>query len=72
MYKNLSEMAAHKKGLRIEVVVPKKHFFLCSLLCLIAGNTFFQSTVFLYFTKAVAAIHSLMDTVFILEEHLQP
>ena len=65
-------MPAHKKGIRIEVVVPKKTFFLCSLLCLIAGDRFLQSTVFLYFTKVSVAIHSLMDTVFILEEHLQP
>ena len=28
--------------------------------------------MFLYFTKVVAAIHSLMGTVFIIEEHLQP
>ena len=28
--------------------------------------------MFLYFKKLVAAIHSLMDTVFILEQHLQP
>ena len=27
MYKNFSEMAAHKKGFWIEVFVPKKHFF---------------------------------------------
>ena len=27
MFKKLSEMAAHKKGIRIKVVVPKKHFF---------------------------------------------
>ena len=27
MYKNFSEMAAHKKGFRTEVFVPKKHFF---------------------------------------------
>ena len=45
MYKNLSEMAAHKKGLWSKVVVPKKHFF-CRILCLIAGSSFFQSTVF--------------------------
>ena len=25
--KKLSEMAAHKKGILIEVVVPEKHFF---------------------------------------------
>ena len=71
MYKNLSEMAAHKKGLWSEVVVPKNIFFY-SFMCLIAGNSFFQSTVFPYFTKVVTAIHSLMDTVFIIEERLQP
>ena len=27
MHKNLSEMAAHKKGLWFEAVVPKKHVF---------------------------------------------
>ena len=27
MYKNLSEIAAHKKGLWSEIVVLKKHFF---------------------------------------------
>ena len=70
MYKNLNEMAAHEKGLWPEVVVPKI-FFLCILLCLNAGNSFFQSTVFLYFTEVAAVIHSLMDTVFILEEDLQ-
>ena len=70
MYKNLNEMAAHKKGLWPEVVVPKI-FFLCILLCLNAGNSFFQSTVFLYFTEVVVVIHAVMDTVFILEKHLQ-
>ena len=34
-------------------------------------NSFFQSAVFLYFTKLVAVIRSLIDTVFILEQHLQ-
>ena len=33
---------------------------------------FFQGTVFLYFTKLVAVIHSLTDTVFISEQDLQP
>ena len=37
MYKNLSEMAAHKKGLWFEIVVPKT-FFPGSLLCLIGSN----------------------------------
>ena len=31
-----------------------------------------SGTVFLYFTKLVPVIHSLMNTVFILEQHLQP
>ena len=34
------------------------------LLCLIAEKSFYQSTVFLYNMKVVAAIHSTMDTVF--------
>ena len=33
---------------------------------------FCQGTVLLYFTKLVAAIHSLTDTVFISEQYLQP
>ena len=37
-----------------------------------SGNRFFQSAVFLYFTKIVAAMHSSMGTVFILQEHLHP
>ena len=36
------------------------------------SKRFFQGTVFLYFTKLVAAIHSLMGAAFILEQHLQP
>ena len=35
-------------------------------------TSFFPRTVFLSFTKLVAAIHSLMNTVFISEQHLQP
>ena len=35
-------------------------------------DSFFQGTVFLCFTKSVAAMHSLTDTVFISEQHLQP
>ena len=49
-----------------------KTFFPCSLLCLIARNGFLQNTVFLFLTKVFEAIHSLMDTAFTLEEHLQP
>ena len=65
MFKNLSEIEARKKDFDpSSVVVPKKLFFSFRLLYLIAGNRFFQSTVFLYFTKVVAANHSSMDTVF--------
>ena len=35
-------------------------------------DNLFQGTVFLCFTKLVAAIHSLTDTMFISEQHLQP
>ena len=35
-------------------------------------DNFFQGIVFLCFTKLVAVIHSLTDTVFIPEQHLQP
>ena len=35
-------------------------------------DNFFQGTVFLCFTKLVAVIHSLIDTVFTSEQHLQP
>ena len=67
MHKSLREMAAHEKELGSEVVVPKKKKFLCSLLRVFTGNIFFQSTVFPCFTKVVAATHSLMGTVSILE-----
>ena len=53
-----------------KLVIPKKHFFF--ILCLTTGNSLFQSTVFRYFTKVVAAIHFSMYTGFIFEEHLQP
>ena len=73
MYKNLSEMAAHEKGLWSEVVIPKKHFFYVVYYVKSRREQFFfQSIVFLHFKKVVAAIHPLMDTIFILEEHLQP
>ena len=49
----------------LEVAAPKKTFFPCRELYLIAGNRyFFQSTVFLYFTKVFEANHSLMNKVF--------
>ena len=48
MHKNVSEIAAQKKRLRSKEVVPKT-FFSFRLLCLISGNSFFQSAVFLCF-----------------------
>ena len=65
MYKNLSEVEAHKKRLwsKVEWLLLRKHFP-CRLLYLISRNSFFQSTEFLYFTKVLAANHSSMDTVF--------
>ena len=39
MHKSLSVMAAQEKGLWTELVVPK-NIFLCSLLYIIAGNSF--------------------------------
>ena len=48
-----------------KLVAPKKHFFF--ILCLTTGNSLFQSTVFRYFTKIVAAIHSSVYTGFIIE-----
>ena len=61
MYKNLSEIAAHKKRLRSNVAAPKKFFFPCRLLRLVTRNSFLYGTVFLYFTKVAVAIHSSMD-----------
>ena len=49
-----------------KLVIPKKHFFLCTVY-LTTGNSLFQSTVFRYFTKIVAAIHSSTYTGFIIE-----
>ena len=53
MYKNFNEMAAPKKGLLSEAVVPKKKIFFVTYWILV-GNSFYQSKVFLYFTKVVA------------------
>ena len=69
MNKNLSEKAANKKRLSSKEIASK-NIFPCTLLRLIAGNRFFQRTVFLYFTKVVTAIFSSVDAVF-LEQHLQ-
>ena len=67
--KNLSEIAVPKKGLLSEVVVSKNIFSLftgpnCS-------DQFFQEYSVSLIRKVVAAIHSSMDTVSILEGHLQ-
>ena len=69
MNKNLSEKAAHRKRLSFKELTSK-NIFLCTLLCLVAGNRFFQRTVFLYFTKVVATIYFSVDAVF-LEQHLR-
>ena len=58
MYKNLSDI---KKRLWSKVVVLKA-FFPRRLLCLIAGNSFFQNTCF--FVSLVASILSSIDMVF--------
>ena len=62
-----SEVATDKKRLWLKVVVFKK-IILCSLLYLVAGNRFFQSTVFLYFKKVVVAIHFSMILYFLLKK----
>ena len=54
-------MEKHKIFEKIKLFLPNTIF-----------HSFFQGTVFLYFTKLVAAIHCLMNTVFISEQHLQP
>ena len=63
MYKNLSEIEAHKKKPPFKLFVPKKAFFSLSFTMFNRREQFFQSGVFLYFTK-VLVIHSSMDTVF--------
>ena len=65
-------MAAHKNGLWSKEVVPKETFFFLQFTVPNSREQFFQSTVFRYFTKVDLAIHSSMDAVFILEEHLHP
>ena len=49
-------MEEHKVFEKIKLFLPNTIF-----------HSFFQGTVFLYFTKLVAAIHCSMDTVFISE-----
>ena len=66
MYKNYSEIAAHKKRLWSKVS-PNKTFFpfppLVTVFNLREGS--FSETVFLYFTKIVATIHFSVETVFL-------
>ena len=63
MYKNPSEIVAHEKRLRSKVVVPKK--FSLKVTAFSYRNSFFPSTVFLYFTKVATAIHSSVDRAFL-------
>ena len=65
MYKSLREIIVHKKQLRSKVVLPKKS--ISSLLVSMFNHRepFFSEYSFLYFTKVVAAIYSLMDTEWI-------
>ena len=69
MHQNPSEIEADNKRLLSKVVVPKIKFSLEVAVFSRREQVFFQSTVFLYFMKVVAIIHSSMDTVH-LEEHL--
>ena len=62
MYKNPSETAAHQKRLRSKVVVPKK--ISLKVAAFRRREQLFHGTVFLYFTKVAAAIHSSMDRAF--------
>ena len=70
-YKNLSEIAVHKKKDCGPNYFSLRNIFFFILLCLITGNIFFLEqclcTVFLYFKTVVAAIHSSMDIAFISE-----
>ena len=83
MCKNLSEIAAHKKGLWSEVVVPKKHFFFV-VYCNRREMFFPEYSVSLfhesgygyciYFRRALAAMNCVytMSLTDISKEHLQP
>ena len=65
MYKNLSEIAIHKKWLWSEVVVPKNIFTLY-VTVFNSRKSFFQSIVFLHFTKVFHEIinHFAMGITF--------
>ena len=61
MHENPSEIAIHMKRLSSKVVGPEK--ISVKLLRLVAGNSFFQGTMFHYFTKIATSIHCSMDAV---------
>ena len=64
MYKNPSEIVAHKKRLRSKVVALKKNSLkVTAFSC--RKQFFFQVTLSFYFTKVAAAIHSSMERVFL-------
>ena len=71
MYKNLSETAAHKKSLWSKLIVPKKTFFPCRLLCLIAGNSFFREQYFFISRKSLRPA-ILQRIRYSAEGHLHP
>ena len=56
MYKNLREIAPHKKRLWSRVVVLQKNIFSLQGTVFNSRKELFQSTVFLYFTRVFAAI----------------
>ena len=62
MYKNPSEIAAHQKRLRSKLVVTKK--ISLKVTAFRRREQLFLGTVFLYFTKVAATIHSSMDRAF--------
>ena len=72
MYKNLSEIAAHKKRPGLKQLFLKKTFFPCKLQCLIAGNSFLRVKCFFISQKQLR--HSIPQCIgrYFLEERLQP
>ena len=72
MYKNISDMAAHKKGLYLKYLFLKNIFSSQFTVFNHREQSFTERNVSYYFTKVVVTIHSFVDTVFILEEHFQP
>ena len=62
MYQNLNEIVTDKKRLLSKVVVPN-HFFLVGYCVYSQRTVYFSDTVFPYFAKIFAVIHSSMDMV---------